>query len=237
MNSKLLERYERNYKTISLEDQEKLANSTVAIVGCGGLGGTMAEELARLGIGRLILVDGDVFEESNLNRQLFSTEDNIGDKKVEAARKRLKAVNSEVKLTLFDKWFNEENAQNIFSGADLVCDALDSINRRIELERACHKLNIPLVYAGIAGWFGMLGVSYPGDLSVSRVFKDGGNRDKGMEKEWGNPAFTPWVLSSLAAAEAVKIIAGRETSLRNAWLQVDLLYMEFETFNIPPKSE
>lgn len=224
-------RYERNYKTISHEDQKKLAESSIAIVGCGGLGGTMAEELARLGIGRLILIDGDVFEESNLNRQLFSTEYNIGEKKVEAARKRLKAVNSEVKLTLFDKWFNEENASILFSGADLVLDALDSINRRVELERACHDLSIPLVYAGIAGWFGMLGVSLPGDFSVSKVFKES-EIDKGVEKEWGNPAFTPWVLSSLTVAEAVKIIVGREPSLRNSWLQIDLLYMEFENIKI-----
>lgn len=225
-------RYERNYKSISLEDQKKLADSTVAIVGCGGLGGTMAEELARLGIGRLILIDGDIFQESNLNRQLFSTEHNIGEKKVEAARKRLKSVNSEVRLTLFDKWFNEENAQTIFSGANLVLDALDSISRRIELERACHNLNLPLVYAGIAGWFGMLGVSLPGDFSVSKVFKGEDGIDKGVEKEWGNPAFTPWVLSSLTVAEAVKILVGREPSLRNSWLQIDLLYMEFENFKI-----
>lgn len=219
-------RYDRNYKTISHEDQKKLAESSIAIVGCGGLGGTMAEELARLGIGRLILIDGDVFEESNLNRQLFSTESNIGAKKVEAAMKRLKTVNSEVKLTLFDKLFSKENSSILFSGADLVLDALDSINRRVELEMACHDLNIPLVYAGIAGWFGMLGVSLPGDFSVSKIFKEG-KIDKGVEKEWGNPAFTPWVLSSLAVAEAVKIIVGREPSLRNSWLQIDLLYMEF----------
>lgn len=225
-------RYERNYKTISYEDQKKLANSTVAIVGCGGLGGTMAEELARLGIGKLILIDGDVFEESNLNRQLFSTEHNIGDKKVEAASKRLNAVNSEVNLTLIDKWFTEDNAKDILKGADIVLDALDSINRRIELERACHKLNIPLVYAGIAGWFGMLGVSLPGDFSVLKVFKNDEEKDKGVEKEWGNPSFTPWVLSSLTVAEAIKIIVGREPSLRNSWLQVDLLYMEFENFEI-----
>lgn len=224
-------RYERNYKTISHEDQKKLAESTVAIVGCGGLGGTMAEELGRLGIGRLILVDGDIFEESNLNRQLFSTENNLGEKKVEAAKKRLKTVNSEVKLTLFDKWFNEENASTLFSGTDLVLDALDSINRRVELERACHQLNIPLVYAGIAGWFGMLGVSLPGDLSVCKIFKEG-KIDKGVEKEWGNPAFTPWVLSSLTVAEAVKVLVGREPSLTNSWLQIDLLYMEFENFKI-----
>lgn len=223
-------RYERNYKTISHEDQKKLAESTVAIVGCGGLGGTMAEELARLGIGRLILIDGDHFEESNLNRQLFSTENNVGEKKVKAAKKRLRTVNSEVTLTLYDKWFSVENAQELFNDANLVLDALDSINRRVELEKACHSLNIPLVYAGIAGWFGMLGVSMPGDFSVSKIFKEG--VDKGVEKEWGNPPFTPWTLSSLTVAEAVKIIVGRESSLRNSWLQIDLLYMEFENFKI-----
>lgn len=232
MKGILTPRYERNYKTISVEDQKKLADSTVAIVGCGGLGGTMAEEFARLGIGRLILVDGDTIDETNLNRQLFSTEYNIGSKKVEAARQRLHAVNSSVELILIDDWFNQDNAADIFSGANLVCDALDSIQRRIDLEESCQRLNKPLVYAGIAGWFGMLGVSLPGDYSVLKVFKDGKENDRGMEKTWGNPAFTPWVMSSLAVAESVKIIVGREPALRNSWLQADLLYMEFETFKI-----
>jgi molybdopterin/thiamine biosynthesis adenylyltransferase len=232
MKTALPPRYERNYKTISTEDQKRLADSTIAIVGCGGLGGTMAEEFARLGAGHLILVDGDIIDETNLNRQLFSTENNIGAKKVEAARQRLQAVNSTVKLTLIDDWFNQENAADIFKGANLVCDALDSIQRRIDLEESCHRLNVPLVYAGIAGWFGMLGVSLPGDYSVLKVFKDGKENDRGVEKTWGNPAFTPWVISSLAVAEAVKVIVGRETALRNSWLQADLLYMEFEIFEI-----
>lgn len=222
-------RYQRNYKSISVEDQSKLANSTVAIVGCGGLGGSMAEEFSRLGVGNLILVDGDRIEESNLNRQLFATEKNIGQLKAEAARDRLQTVNSGVKLKIIKDWFNEDNAASFFEGADLVCDALDSISRRVSLERACHRLGLPLVYAGIAGWFGLLGVSFPGDYSVSRLFRQG---EKGMEKVWGNPAFTPAVLASLSVVEAVKIIVGRDVSLRRAWLQVDLLEMEFERFDL-----
>lgn len=222
-------RYQRNYKTISIEDQEKLAKSTVAIVGCGGLGGAMAEELSRLGVGNLILIDGDQVEESNLNRQLFATEKTLGIKKVEAARQRLEVVNSTTKLKLIYDWFDEENAASFFEGADLVCDALDSISRRVSLEKACHRLGLPLVYAGIAGWYGMLGVSFPGDLSVSRIFRQG---EKGMEKVWGNPAFTPWVLSSLSVVEAVKVLVGKEATLRHAWLQVDLLDMEFERFEL-----
>lgn len=222
-------RYQRNYKSISLGDQDKLSRSTVAIVGCGGLGGAMAEEFSRLGVGNLILIDGDKVEESNLNRQLFATEETLGIKKVEAARQRLEAVNSSTKLRLIYDWFDEDNAASFFEGADLVCDALDSISRRVSLEKACHRLGLPLVYAGIAGWYGMLGVSYPGDLSVSRIFRQG---EKGMEKIWGNPAFTPWVLSSLSVVEAVKILVGKEVSLRHAWLQVDLLDMEFERFEL-----
>ncbi len=229
MASQLPPRYQRNYKSISVEDQAKLAGSSVAIVGCGGLGGSMAEEFSRLGVGRLILVDGDRVEESNLNRQLFATETNLGQPKVEAARDRLRVVNSSVKLKLIGDWFDEHNAASFFAGADLVCDALDSIDRRVALERACHQLGLPLVYAGIAGWFGLLGVSFPGDYSVARLFRQG---EKGMEKIWGNPAFTPAILASLSVVEAIKILVGREVSLRRSWLQVDLLEMEFERFQL-----
>ncbi|MDF2519875.1 MAG: thiazole biosynthesis protein ThiF [Clostridia bacterium] len=229
MSNVLPPRYQRNYKSISVEDQAKLAKAAIAIVGCGGLGGSMAEEFSRLGVGKLILIDGDHVEESNLNRQLFATEETLGIKKVEAARKRLQAVNSTTELKLIYDWFDENNAANFFEGADLVCDALDSISRRVTLEKACHSLGLPLVYAGIAGWYGMLGVSFPGDFSVSRLFRHG---EKGVEKTLGNPAFTPWVLASLSVVEAVKIIVGREASLRNSWLQVDLLDMEFERFEL-----
>lgn len=229
MREQLPPRYQRNYKTISLEDQKKLAESTVAIIGCGGLGGSIAEELSRLGTGKLILIDGDRIEESNLNRQLFATECNIGQLKVKAARDRLQAVNSNVKLKLVSDWFTEDNAAEFLSGADLVCDALDSISRRVVLERACHNLGLPLVYAGIAGWFGLLGVSFPGDFSVSQLFRRG---EKGMEKVWGNPAFAPAIVASLSVVEAVKILVGHEASLRHSWLHVDLLDMEFERFEL-----
>lgn len=225
--SRFPDRYRRNAQTISPENQVKIQASTVAVIGCGGLGGYIAEELARLGIGRLILIDGDRIEESNLNRQLFATERLVGTAKVEAAGKRLRAVNSEVKLELFQDWFKEEKAQTLLTGADVVCDALDSISARLELERSCHALNLPLVFAGIAGWYGLVGVSFPGDQSVARLFGQG---ERGVESVLGNPPFTPAVVASLAVAEAVKTLLGKESVLRHAWLQVDLLAMEFEKF-------
>lgn len=226
---RLADRYQRNKKTISEADQAKLALSTVAIVGCGGLGGYIAEELARLGVGHLILIDADRFEVSNLNRQLMSTEENLGEWKVEAAQKRLQRVNSETQITVFKERFEKAKSAEMFQGVDLVCDALDSLPDRVALEQACHQANVPLVFASIAGWFGLIGVSFPGDWSVSRLFRQG---ERGVERSWGNPAFTPAVLASLSVAETVKILLGRSVSLRRAWLQVDLLSMEFERFEI-----
>lgn len=222
-----LSRYQRNYKTITIEEQSKLADSTVAVVGCGGLGGYISEQLCRLGVGNLILIDGDQIEESNLNRQLFATENNIGELKIYAARDRLQAVNSSTRLKLIGEFFNEGNAADFLQDANVVCDALDTINGRISLEKACHLLGLPLVYGSIAGWYGQIGVSFPGDYSLARVFPQG---DKGMEKVWGNPAFTPAIVASLIVTEAVKILLGKKVTLRHSWLQVDLLEMEFERF-------
>jgi len=226
---KLEGRYARNKKTLSDEDQLKLSNSCVAIVGCGGLGGYIAEELARIGVGRLVLIDGDRLEVSNLNRQIMSSELNIGQWKVEAARDRLQSINSEVQVEEIKGWFEEEKGPELFRGVDLVCDALDSLPTRVVLERVCHQMKLPLVFASIAGWFGQLGVSLPGDFSVLRLF---GRGEQGVESTWGNPAFTPAVLASLSVAESVKLLIGRMPSLRHAWLQVDLQTMEFEQFEI-----
>lgn len=226
----LTQRYARNRQTISENDQLKIASSTVAVVGCGGLGGYIAEELTRLGVGHLILIDADRLEASNLNRQIMATEQNLGEWKVEVAQKRLQSINSETKIDLVKEWFNENNGEEQLRGVDLVCDALDSLPARVALERVCHKLNVPLVFASIAGWYGLLGVSLPGDYSVAHLFGHGG--EKGVERTLGNPAFTPAVLASLSVAEAVKYLMGLPLSLRHAWLQVDLLSMEFERFEI-----
>ena len=86
----LRERHSRNIPSLSIEEMEKLAESRVLVVGCGGLGGNIIEHLTRAGVGSLTVVDGDVFEESNLNRQLLSTSENLGQKKAAAAAERVK---------------------------------------------------------------------------------------------------------------------------------------------------
>ncbi|HZK55276.1 MAG TPA: HesA/MoeB/ThiF family protein [Desulfosporosinus sp.] len=222
-------RYQRNQSSISPEEQAMLMASTVAVIGCGGLGGYMAEELARLGIGHLILIDGDRFDETNLNRQLFATEDNIGEWKVEAARRRLQGVNSKTDVQCIQDWFHELGGETMLGRADLVLDALDSLSARLELERVCNRKGIPLVFAGVAGWFGLLGVSRPGEFLISKLF---GKNQSVEESTLGNLAFTPAVVASLAVAEGVKILTGKQGVLNKSWLQINLLAMEFETIKI-----
>lgn len=235
VTGRLAERYKRNQKSISLEDQAKLTGSHVAVVGCGGLGGYLAEEFARLGVGHLLLIDGDRFEVSNLNRQLYATENTLGQWKVVVCKERLKAVNSEVEVDIVKSWFREEDANYLLQRADgqapldLVCDALDNIPARLALERACHALNIPLLFEAIGGWYGQLGFSFPGDFSIARLF---GKSEQGVEKVLGNPAFTPAVVASLAVAESVKYLTGKPVTLRRSWLMVDLFNMEFDRFEI-----
>jgi len=224
-----LARYRRNFKTLTMEEQNKLMSSTAAVVGCGGLGGYIAEQLARLGIGNLILIDGDTIEESNLNRQLFALEGNIGRLKVEAAKDRLKAVNSTVNIKVHAEWLGPETGRDMLKGADIVFDALDSGKTRVELERVCYDLGIPLVLAAIGGWYGVLGVSYPGDFVAQNFF---GKVDKGIESELGNPAFSPAVVASLSVAEGLKVICGREPALRKQLLYIDMLAMEFNKFSL-----
>lgn len=219
-------RYQRNFDLLTAKEQVRLQSSTVAIVGCGGIGGYLAEEFTRLGVGHLILIDGDKLEESNLNRQLFALEENLGEYKVEAARNRLFKINSSLKLDTYARWFDKKMGLSILSSADLVCDGLDNGSIRVELERVCHELNIPLVLAAIGGWYGMLGVSFPGDFIASKLFK----AQNGEEARLGNPSFAPAVIASLAVAESVKILCGRSPVLGHGFLYIDLLKMEFYKF-------
>lgn len=222
-------RYQKNFEALKLEEQQLLQAARVAIVGCGGLGGYFAEEFARLGVGHLILIDADRLEETNLNRQLFALENNLGKLKIEAARERLAQVNSALQITTHNQRLTEQTGKSLLSGVDLVCDALDNAQSRVELERVCHDLDIPLVLAAIGGWQGLTALSYPGDRIAEKIY---GQQPKPIDQSQGNPAFSPATIASIAVAESVKILTGRPVSLRHRILYIDLLKMEFELVNI-----
>ena len=214
-------RYDRNRAALSAEECAALARARVLVVGCGGLGGSVIEALARIGVGYLRVVDGDVFEESNLNRQLLCTEAALGRPKAEVAAERIAAVNGEVQVEAVATFLNEGNAAELIDGMDCVVDCLDNLEARFWLAHACQQAGVPLVYGAIAGWFGQVCTVYPGDVSFADIYGD--PFGESQHKKLGNLAFTAYAIASVQAAECVKVLLGRQGQLRNRLLMIDLL--------------
>lgn len=226
----LKDRYSRNMNTLSAEENQKLKEFKVCVIGCGGLGGYVIELLGRLGIGTITAVDGDSFDATNLNRQLLSSEDLIGCSKAVAAQDRMKKVNSEITVNPVTEFVTEENCGAIIGGHDAVVDALDNMTSRRLLERHCETLGIPMIHGAIAGWYGQVSTILPGDGTLQKIYPP--NENKGAETELGNPSFSPALVASIEAAETLKVLIGRGEILRNKLLTIDLLNQEYETFEL-----
>lgn len=215
--------YIRNQKSLSSRDQVRLLQTHVAIIGLGGLGGTVTEILARIGIGTLTLVDGDLFDDSNLNRQLLSRVDNLGRPKAEAAAERVLSINPAVAACAVRQFLSAENAPAILKDVHIAVDCLDSIASRFILEQACRIRKIPMVSAAIGGTSGQATVTYPEDTGLSRIYGDPGTASpKGVEMMLGTLPFAAISLAAVECAEVVTIALGRPAPLRNRLFITDL---------------
>lgn len=218
-------RYQRNRKMLTINQQLQLFRSHVAVIGCGGLGGYVIEQLARLGVGRITAVDPDVFEEHNLNRQLYATPRLLGRPKVEAVQMRVSEINPAVTVFPLKLAFNKLNGFDILQDTDVIVDALDSIPVRLELSEVSTELNVPLVHGAIAGWYGQVATQFPGENTLRKIYNRSAD-GKGVEKGLGNPSFTPAVIASLEVAEVCKVIIGQGKPLSKRKLHINLLDME-----------
>lgn len=214
-------RYVRNLGTIGLDGQARLLRSSVAVVGLGGLGGCVTEALARMGVGRLVLSDGDVFEEHNLNRQLLSAEAKLGTKKVQAAKQRVAEINSAVEVIGHAVMLSGENLPQVLEGVDVVVDALDRLSTRLALQKGTQALGIPMVHGSIAGFLGQVMTIFPGDPGLRGLYGDA-LPERGLEAELGTPAATPMMVAAWEAQEVVKILTGQGEPLRHRLLVVDM---------------
>jgi len=214
-------RYQRNCMALSQEECASLASKRITVVGCGGLGGAAIEALARIGVGHLRLIDGDVFEQSNLNRQLLCTEDAIGREKALVGAERVHSINSEVNVEPIVAYLSEENVADLVRDSDCVIDCLDNFEARFWLAHACQTLGLPLAYGAIAGWFGQVCTVFPGDASFVSIY--GEPVGKSQHMTLGNLPFTAYVVAAVQAAEAVKVVLERPGLIRNRLLMIDLL--------------
>lgn len=230
----LPDRYLRNRKALSENDQIRLLESAVCIIGLGGLGGLVTETLARMGIGRLKLIDGDTFEAHNLNRQLLSSTGGMGRAKADAAVMRVEAINPGIEVTASHVYLTPQNAPDLIESCDLAVDCLDNIQSRFILESAAKQAGIPMVSAAVAGISGHVTTIFPDDRGLENIFgpQEQLTVTKGEETRLGCLAPGVNLIASLECAEVLKVLLHREHSLKNRLLVVDLNDYTFETLQL-----
>lgn len=223
-------RYLKNIGTIGLEGQAKLLSSRALLVGAGGIGGSAAELLARMGVGTIIIADPDVYEETNLNRQNFCCKGALGLCKVDVTAERLLEINCDVDVIRHRIAAGSENLPGMLASVDVVIDALDSIDDRLALQQACSDAGVVMVHGAIAGTALQVTTIYPGDAGLKGMLPPAAAEGKaqGIEVETGNPATTPVLAAVIQVQEAVKVLLGTGNTLRGKMLYLDLEDWTFE---------
>jgi molybdopterin/thiamine biosynthesis adenylyltransferase len=229
------QRYIRNHDTLNSQEQSQLARARVAVIGCGGLGGHVLLMLSRIGIGALVVVDPDIFDESNLNRQAFANSDTIGMHKTIVAATDINLINPAVTVIQFQTAINHFNVSQIINDSDVVVDALDNIADRKILNSACRQKKIPIVHGAIAGFEGQVISIFPEDGGYNDLFDNSGDKDNhpdmNAESLMGVPSITPVFIASLQAMEVVKILLNRGNRFSRRMLYSDIELGEFNYFD------
>jgi len=238
LSAKDLDRYSRQImlEEIGYQGQLKLRNAKVCVVGVGGLGNPITTRLVAMGVGKLRIVDRDIIELSNLHRQTMFDESDIGQVKVEIAAKKLQKLNSDVVIEALPISVNDYTALDVIEGCDVVIDALDSVNARYSLNKACVKNNIPFVTGAAVGVSGQVFTVIPKESACYHCMFPA--LDENSMPTCSIEGVHPSILSiigGIEVSEAVKIIIGKKPSLADRILHVDLENLDFvhtKTFKV-----
>lgn len=214
--------FARNEGSLTAEQQFLLQKKSVAVFGCGGLGGYVIEELVRIGVGRLHLFDPDSFTASNCNRQLNSLVSTLGHNKAEVAANRCRNIHPFVTVHAYPSDFRTIRAEEPLR-VDVMVDCLDDIQARRDLANLCFLRGIPMVHGAVSGWCGQVGVQLPGDNLIDRIYPQG----RAVRLRPSVLAVTVAVIASLQATEVVKFLLELPSSLHNNLLYIDLKDSEF----------
>lgn len=220
-------------KNMGFDAQRKLKGATVCIVGVGGLGSPVAIQLASMGVGTLRLIDNDIVEMSNLQRQHLYGVDQVGLPKVEAAVQRLRGLNPFIEIEPVPMMVTPFNAEELIQGSDVVIGSLDMMAPRYSLNRACQKLGIPFIHGAALAYNGGVSTIIPGKTACLECFQ-GGVDDAEMPTcatVGVHPAILG-IVGSLVVSETVRIIIGQEPNLADKLMFLDLEDYSFEIINL-----
>ena len=222
-----MQRYNRNILLIGDAGQTKLLNSRVLVCGCGGLGSTVIMNLAGLGIGTIGLVDDDVVEITNLNRQFIHK--NIGEDKVISAKNRILEYNSEINVNAYKIRLDDNNYEDIIKDYDIIVDCFDSYESKFILNDLAVKTGKTLIHGGISEFFGQVTVIKPSTPCLRCIFPD-----IDIKKDFSKGILSPAVstIASIEAMEAVKQILNIGEPLENILLTYNALTNDFKKLKI-----
>ncbi|OTG95341.1 molybdopterin biosynthesis protein [Acinetobacter sp. ANC 4654] len=210
-----------------IEAQEKLKLANVLIVGCGGIGCTSAELLARAGVGKITLIDADTIEISNLQRQIAYVEENIGFYKSEILAKRLKQINPHIRIESYTSKLDETNVEQLISTQDLVLDGCDNFTTRYLVNQTCTQLNVALISASAIGFQGQLFMVEGDSACYECLFPKEEHANESLRcADSGVLATTPNVMASLQAHHALLYLGLAQTPLKQKLLLWDGLSMK-----------
>ena len=206
---------------VGMDGQKKLLNATVAIVGMGGLGCPAAQSLITAGVGKLILIDGDIVELSNLHRQPLYGVDDLNRLKVEVAKERLEQLNNKAVIVPIDKYFNEENGMSFIQDAIVIIDATDNIQARQLIDKFSKEANVPMVYGSLFRYEGQVAVlNVNGSSGYCELFPEPPSGGANCA-DAGVLGMLPGIIGNIQALEAVKLIVGITPNLVGKLLVYD----------------
>ena len=231
-----LDRYSRHIllPEVGEKGQAKLLASKVLLLGAGGLGSPAAMYLAAAGVGPIGLVDADVVDASNLQRQIIPTTEAIGTPKVDSAEKTLKGINPDVKVIKYQERVDSSNVDRIFKGWDVIVDGCDNFPTRYLVNDASLFNKIPVVHGSIFRFDGQVTTFMPFDGPCYRcLYPEPPPAHLAPScAEAGVLGILPGIVGTLQATEAIKIILGKGKILKGALLQYDSLNMAFRKFKL-----
>lgn len=228
ITDKDLKRYDRQIRLFGVEGQEKLLESKVFIAGAGGLGSPISIYLAAAGVGNIVLVDKDVVELSNLNRQILHWEKDVGTSKALSAQEKLKGMNSDISVEAIPETLDEGNVSRLVGDADLIIDAMDNFPARYLLNKTSIEKRIPFIHGGIYGFHGQATTVLPGETACLKC----------IFTQAPPPAtfpvigVTPGIIGLIQATEAIKYITGTGELLAGKLLLWDGLKTSMETIDV-----